>query len=356
MLDLSRRDFARLLALTGSAALFPDRLLAESSSPLRALGLSNAALPPTPAEPDEAFWRQVRSRFLLSPDLGFINAANLCPTSLPAIEAMERNTRAYDASPSPETRTTLTKSKEEARRLLAESLRVTPEEIVITRNTSEGNNLVSSGLQLGPTDEVLVFSDNHPSNLNAWREKGRRFGFKVVVVPQVNPHPGTEYYVDEFKKAITPRTKRRRTHAREQQLRRRLSGGRAVRARARKRSALARRRRAIVRRARRRPERDQTGLLYRLGAQVAVRSEGDGRALRHARRPRPDLAQRHQPVCGHDRDLAEARGERPARRRGARRVCGHAEVQQSDRSSGDREAIAPAGAAPDHRARGGSTA
>jgi selenocysteine lyase/cysteine desulfurase len=123
------------------------------------------------------------------------------------IEAMEHNTRAYDANPSPETRTSLTKSKEEARRLLAESLRVAPEEIVITRNTSEGNNLVSNGLQLGPNDEVLVFSDNHPSNLNAWREKGRRFGFKVVVVPQVSPHPGTEYYVGEFKKAITPRTK-----------------------------------------------------------------------------------------------------------------------------------------------------
>lgn len=207
MLDLSRRDFARLLALTGSAAVFPDRLLGQAASPLRELGLSNAPLPATPAEPDEAFWREVRARFLLPPDFGFVNAANLCPTSLPAIEAMERNTRAYDANPSPETRTALTKSKEEARRLLAESLRVTPEEIVITRNTSEGNNLVSNGLQLGPNDEVLVFSDNHPSNLNAWREKGRRFGFKVVVVPQVNPHPGTEYYVAEFKKAITPRTK-----------------------------------------------------------------------------------------------------------------------------------------------------
>ncbi len=207
MLDLSRRDFARLLALTGSAALFPDRALAQATAPLRGLGLSNTPLGPTPAEPDEGFWREVRARFLLPPDLGFINAANLCPTSLPVIEAMERNTRAYDASPSPETRTGLTKSKEDARRLLAEALRVTPEEIVITRNTSEGNNLVSSGLQLGPNDEVLLFSDNHPSNLNAWREKGRRFGFKVVVVPQVNPHPGTEYYVAEFKKAITPHTR-----------------------------------------------------------------------------------------------------------------------------------------------------
>jgi selenocysteine lyase/cysteine desulfurase len=207
MLDLSRRDFARLLALTGSAALFPERLVAQASAPLRELGLSDGPLPVTPLEPDEAFWRQVRAKFLLPPDLGFINAANLCPTSLPVVEAMERNTRSYEASPSPETRTSLMKSKEEARRLLAEALRVTPEEIVITRNTSEGNNLVSSGLQLGPDDEILLFSDNHPSNLNAWREKGRRFGFKVVMVPQVSPHPGTEYYIEQFRKALTPHTR-----------------------------------------------------------------------------------------------------------------------------------------------------
>jgi selenocysteine lyase/cysteine desulfurase len=120
---------------------------------------------------------------------------------------MERNTRTYEAEPSPNKRTTLTQGKEEARRLLAEALRVTPEEIVITRNTSEANNFVSSGLQLGNTDEVLTFSDNHPSNLNAWREKARRFGYSVSSVAQVSPHPGTQAYVDAFSKAITPRTK-----------------------------------------------------------------------------------------------------------------------------------------------------
>jgi isopenicillin-N epimerase len=207
MLDLSRRDFTRLLALTGSAALFPDRAYALAKAPLRELGLSNAPLPPTPAEPEERFWQEVRSRFLMPRELAFINAANLCPTSLPVVEALERNTREYEASPSPETRTKLTKGREGARRLLAEALRVSPEEIVITRNTSEGNNLVSSGLQLGPDDEIIVFSDNHPSNLNAWRDKGKRFGFKVVVVPQANPHPGTEYYIGEFTKALTSRTR-----------------------------------------------------------------------------------------------------------------------------------------------------
>ena len=207
MLDLSRRDFTRLLALTGSAALFPDRVLAQASAPLRELGLTNAPLPPTPRAPDEKFWHEVRSRFLLPRDLGFMNAANLCPTALPVVEALDKNVRYYEANPSPEIRTGLMRGREETRKLLAEMLRVSPEEIVITRNTSEGNNYVSSGIDLKADDEVVVFSDNHPSNLRAWQEKGKRYGFKTVSVAHVNPHPGAEYYVNEFRKAITARTK-----------------------------------------------------------------------------------------------------------------------------------------------------
>lgn len=207
---LSRRDFARLLTLSGSAALFPAGAFAQNATSgfsLADFGLTDAPLPRTPAEPDEKFWHEVRSRFLVPPDFGFINAANLCPTSLPVVEAVERSTREYEASPTPGVRTTLTHGREEARKLLAEALRVTPEEIVITRNTSEGNNYVSSGIQLGAGDEVVVFGDNHPSNLRAWTDKAKRFGFAVVSVPQVNPHPGTEYYVDAFTKAFTSRTR-----------------------------------------------------------------------------------------------------------------------------------------------------
>ena len=211
MADLSRRDFTRLLALSGSLSLFPGTVLAERSGKkglrLEDLGLTDSPLPQTPPSPDERFWKEVRARFLVPPDLGFINAANLCPTSLPVVQELDKNTRAYDANPSQSVRTELTHGREAARTQLAAALRVKPEEIVITRNTSEGNNMISTGLDLGPNDEVLVFSDNHPSNLNAWRVKAKRFGFTVTSVAQVTPHPGTEYYVDAFRKAITPRTR-----------------------------------------------------------------------------------------------------------------------------------------------------
>ena len=205
MSAFSRRDFARLLALSGTAAMLPGALVAGRG--LDDFDLDARPLPPTPAEPDEQFWRDVRARFLVPRNVNFLNAANLCPASLPAIEALEKNLRVYEASPSPETRTALMKGREESRKLVAEALRVTPEEIVITRNTSESNNVVSSGLDLHAGDEVVVWADNHPSNLNAWRIKSQRFGFSVVTVPLVAAHPGTQRFVELFVKAFTPRTK-----------------------------------------------------------------------------------------------------------------------------------------------------
>jgi isopenicillin-N epimerase len=206
MKTLSRRSFAQLLALSGSAALLPRQVFAAET--LEDLGLTSAPLPQAPANPDEAYWRTVRSRFLVPRDVNFLNAANLCPTSLVAIEALEKTMRSYETGPSAEARSELfARGKEESRKLLAESLRVTPEEIVITRNTTEANNLISSGLDLKAGDEVVVWADNHPSNLAAWRAKAQRFGFTVVTAPVVPAHPGTDGYVDLFAKLFTPRTK-----------------------------------------------------------------------------------------------------------------------------------------------------
>jgi selenocysteine lyase/cysteine desulfurase len=188
----------RLLGASASALWLPREGLAWAKP---------APLPPTPAAPDEGFWSSVREQFVLSPDLAVLNAANLCPSSAPVLEALDKATREMDREPSPACREEMHEAKEITRKALAEFLRVTPEEIVITRNTSESNNLVSSGLDLKADDEVLLFSDNHPSNDVAWKEKARRHGYRVRVVDAVNPHPGAEYYLEAFAKALTARTK-----------------------------------------------------------------------------------------------------------------------------------------------------
>lgn len=198
--NVSRRNFAKLFAAGGSAALFADPLWARES------GAPADILPAGPSA-GEPFWTSVREQFVMPRDLGVLNAANLCPASRPVAECLARESASVDADPSPNNRARLMPEKEKTRVALAEFLRVTPDEIIITRNTSESNNMVSNGLDLKAGDEVLLHADNHPSNLVAWQQKAKRFGFSVVVVPQKNPHPGAEYYIDAFTKAITPRTK-----------------------------------------------------------------------------------------------------------------------------------------------------
>ena len=198
MSPLSRRDFSRLFLAGGSAALMAHPAWAQAPPP---------PLPPQGAAAGEAFWKAVRGHFVMPPDLAVMNAANLCPASRPALQALSRETEDVDRNPSPQNRARLSQAKENTRKVLADFLRVTPDEIVITRNTSESNNLVSNGLDLKAGDEVVIFADNHPSNNQAWQEKSKRFGFTVRVVEQKNPHPGAEYYIDAFTKALTPQTK-----------------------------------------------------------------------------------------------------------------------------------------------------
>lgn len=192
---ISRREFSRLVAFGGSV-LLPRELSAWP-----------APMAQTPRHPDERFWTSVREQFLMPPNLSVMNAANLCPSPAPVLEAMYRSTKDMDADPSFDNRQKMSTGKENARRLLAEFLRVTPEEIVITRNTSEANNIVSSGLDLKPGDEVVIFADNHPSNNAAWLQKSKRFGYAVTVIAQPNPHPGADYFVDAAMKAMTSRTR-----------------------------------------------------------------------------------------------------------------------------------------------------
>jgi selenocysteine lyase/cysteine desulfurase len=195
---LTRRAFTKLIA-AGSAALVADR-------PASA-GQDRPLVGPAPASADEGYWQSVRAQFVMPPDLAVMNAANLCPSSRPVLEVLRRATDDIDADPSPMNREKLGPAKEAVRRAVADFLRVTPGEIVLARNTSEANNLVSSGLDLRPGDEVIVFDDNHPSNHLAWEQKARRHGFTVRVLASPQPHPGMDGYVKLVESAITPKTR-----------------------------------------------------------------------------------------------------------------------------------------------------
>ena len=92
--------FARLFALGGSAALFSDPAWARQAP-------AASPLPPDGAAAGEAFWKSVRDQFVMPPDLAVMNAANLCPASRPALEALDTRDEEHRPGSSPDNRARL---------------------------------------------------------------------------------------------------------------------------------------------------------------------------------------------------------------------------------------------------------
>src|SRR5207302_2004827 len=63
------------------------------------------------------------------------------------------------------------------------------------------------GLDLKAGDEVVVTNQNYPRMLTAWDQRARREGIVVKQVSFKVPPPSDDYLVEQFKAAVTPRTK-----------------------------------------------------------------------------------------------------------------------------------------------------
>lgn len=81
-----------------------------------------------------------------------------------------------------------TEAFEQARQEVASFLNASPAEIVFTRNSSEGINLVAHGLALQSDDEVLVTALEHHSNFMPWRVCAR--AVPIGLDPDGVPHYG----------------------------------------------------------------------------------------------------------------------------------------------------------------------
>lgn len=217
---MSGSDRRRFLAqfLGGAAATLsaPSVLNAQDGGLFGSRGpiLGRAVLPErlpgglNPVPHDEAFWTRVRAQFPLNEGLTLMNAANLCPSPYPVQQAVFRYTRDVDGDASFQNRGKFSGLKEEAREALARYVGALPGEIAITRNTSEGNNSVVNGLELGPGEEVVIWDQNHPTNNISWDVRANRRGFAVRRVSTPWGDDATsETLMEPFLEAMGPRTR-----------------------------------------------------------------------------------------------------------------------------------------------------
>ena len=187
-----RRFLGRLAGGAAASVLLPGQLLGAVPPPRSRPDARTLGAPGAPRLPaDEEFWREVKALFPLHPERIPMNAANLCPTPVTVTEEAARLALEIDGDQSFQNRARFGPLRDEVRARLAGYLGADHEEVALVRNTSEGNNIVIGGLELGPGDEVVLWDQNHPSNDVAWDVRAERRGFRVrrVATPRTPRTP-----------------------------------------------------------------------------------------------------------------------------------------------------------------------
>lgn len=202
----SRRNF--LKAVSGAAGASALYLSGSSSAALAAQNMQDVIAGANGLMTDnEDFWKAVQNEFIIEKDLMMMNAANMTPTPKIVHETVIEHTRDMEMNCSFQNRAKYGDLTEKAREFIAGFLGADADEIGFVRNTSEANNTVINGLDLGPDDEVLIWDQNHPCNNIAWHQRAERLGFKVVTVSTAETLNTEDNLLAPFKAAINEKTK-----------------------------------------------------------------------------------------------------------------------------------------------------
>ena len=201
----TRRSFVSGMAAAGfgTTAMFRPNAIA---SLFRANVIAGERTPEEIAE-DESYWTEIQRAFDTDRTLINLNNGGVSPTPSHVLEAMIRDLKFTNESPAEHMWRILEPRIESVRRDLANEFGCDPEEMAITRNASEANEIMIFGLDLKPGDEIVVSNQNYGRMLTSWDQRVRREGIVLKQVSFKVPPPSQKYIFDQFTAAVTPRTK-----------------------------------------------------------------------------------------------------------------------------------------------------
>jgi selenocysteine lyase/cysteine desulfurase len=156
---------------------------------------------------DETYWSSIQRAFDVDRSIVNLNNGGVCPSPTHVLEQMIRDLRFCNEIPAEHMWRVLEPRIETVRVGLAEEFGCDPEEMAITRNASEGLETLIQGIDLKAGDEVVVTNQNYPRMLTTWDQRVRRNGIVVKEVSFKLPPPSKDYLVEQFARAITPKTR-----------------------------------------------------------------------------------------------------------------------------------------------------
>lgn len=156
---------------------------------------------------DEDFWATIRGGYKLKPD--YINLENgyYCILPQETLENFIQHVREVNYQGSYYMRTVQYDNKKATAAKLAKLAGCAPEELIITRNTTESLDMIIGGMTWKPGDEAVMAEQDYGAMLDMFKLVAKRYGVvnKIVSVP-INPKSDEEI-VDLYSKAITEKTR-----------------------------------------------------------------------------------------------------------------------------------------------------
>ncbi|NDC76293.1 MAG: aminotransferase class V-fold PLP-dependent enzyme [Chitinophagia bacterium] len=202
-----RRTFLRRLGI-GAGSLpflqFADPTFAQAS---RERHFRSGDAIPAAVGGDEDFWGWVREAYTVSPNILNLNNGGVAPQPKVVQDAHIRYYQYCNEAPSYYMWQILDQGREPLREKLAGLCGCSPEEVAINRNSTEGLNTVIFGLNLKEGDEVVLTRQDYPNMINAWRQREKRDGVKLVWIDLPLPVDDEARIVDLYVKAFTARTR-----------------------------------------------------------------------------------------------------------------------------------------------------
>ncbi|WP_375443536.1 aminotransferase class V-fold PLP-dependent enzyme [uncultured Fibrella sp.] len=198
---MTKREFIKTISIV---PLLPDGLNRLLTSAHNVPGMD---VPTAELARDEAFWATIRQAYQIKPD--YINLENgyYCIQPEPVLNSFIQHVRDVNREGSYYMRTRQFDDKAAARNRLAKVAGCSPDELIITRNTTESIDTVIAGLTWKAGDEAIMATHDYGAMLDMFQLQARRYGIvnKVLTIP-VHPASDDEI-VSLYEQAITPKTR-----------------------------------------------------------------------------------------------------------------------------------------------------
>ena len=202
-----RRSFLRKFGVAAGAlslhSLISPLLAAEMEERKKAFH----SLPLDDSPTHEDFWAWIRNSYDVSATLLNLNNGGVSPQPVPVQEAHIKFYKLCNEAPSFYMWRILDQGRESLRAKLAQLGGCSTEEIAINRNSTEGLNSVIFGLNLKAGDEVVLSKYDYPNMMNAWKQREKRDGIKLVWVDLPLPSDNDKVLLAAFERAMTSKTK-----------------------------------------------------------------------------------------------------------------------------------------------------